>query len=248
MSTLSESTNTFKARPLNRKIMSSAGDLGVPRVIKAKPTMIKPFSLSERPSSARGPPKPSHEIERPLYSSFTKVATTPRVAGKPATDAKQRPASGVALPQQKAKAALPAAAAEILTKENEPASTHNADPVDASNANYSMAPASEPAASPPAPESSVAEPEEAAPQGLSLQAIKDIQVEVFADDVQFDASLMVAWNVQQVRAYFESGGALVAADPPTAQEAEAPSSPGPEFIRADEPPTPDTIEFQDNGL
>lgn len=36
----------FKARPVNRKVMESAGDLGVPRVKRTAPTALKEFSLS----------------------------------------------------------------------------------------------------------------------------------------------------------------------------------------------------------
>ena len=41
--------NALKARPagyINKKIMESAGDLGVPRIVKKAPTTTKEFSLS----------------------------------------------------------------------------------------------------------------------------------------------------------------------------------------------------------
>ena len=63
---------------INRKIMESAGDLGVPRVVKREATKVKPFNLSSRPASARG--------ERPSTAKTEdepKVLPTPRTAGDP---------------------------------------------------------------------------------------------------------------------------------------------------------------------
>ena len=58
----------FKARPVNAKVMQSAGDLGVPRVVKRAPTQVSEFKLSaSRPSTKAAP---SAEAEKPVYSSF----------------------------------------------------------------------------------------------------------------------------------------------------------------------------------
>ena len=59
--TQSSNTNTklkentqFKARPVNKKVLESAGDLGVPRVAPKKLTVVKEFNLTARqPASAR---------------------------------------------------------------------------------------------------------------------------------------------------------------------------------------------------
>ena len=61
-------------RPLgyvNKKILESAGDMGVPRVQKAAPTAVKEFNLSSsRPGSARKKVDVPDDSTRPLYSSF----------------------------------------------------------------------------------------------------------------------------------------------------------------------------------
>jgi len=96
---LGESNHTFKARPVNKAVLESAGDLGVPRVVKREVTSVKEFALS----STRPKPKPAAapEQERPLYSSFGGVppVPTPRsaptrapvAAKKPAEEAKAAP-------------------------------------------------------------------------------------------------------------------------------------------------------------
>ena len=89
----------FKARPLNRKVMESAGDLGVPRITRAAPTAVKEFKFGT--TSTREAPE---EVAVPVFSSFTPrtvVRTssfpTPRTrapapaASKPTTTRKEAP-------------------------------------------------------------------------------------------------------------------------------------------------------------
>jgi targeting protein for Xklp2 len=49
------SIKAFKARPLNRKVLDSAGDFGVPRVQRAAPTQVHEFQLS----ASNATPKPA---------------------------------------------------------------------------------------------------------------------------------------------------------------------------------------------
>ena len=88
----------FKARPVNKAILESAGDMGVPRVEKRAPTVHKEFALStsSRPSSARGKVEVHDEMTKPLYSSFggaTKPRGTAAAAAKPTTAPKAKPAA-----------------------------------------------------------------------------------------------------------------------------------------------------------
>ena len=76
-------------RPLgyvNKKILESAGDMGVPRVQKAAPTAVKEFKLSSsRPVSARKKVDVPDDNTRPLYSSFgakSGASTFARDAGR----------------------------------------------------------------------------------------------------------------------------------------------------------------------
>ena len=71
-------TGQFKARPVNKKIMESAGDLGVPRVAKKAPTVPREFNLTSRPTSARTKkPEPEEKAEKPIYSSFGRCHPPP---------------------------------------------------------------------------------------------------------------------------------------------------------------------------
>lgn len=80
----------FKARPLNKAVLESAGDLGVPRIQKRDPTKPKEFSLSS--STRTKPAATDKDQEKPLYSSFGAPVPTPRSrptsARCPATSAK----------------------------------------------------------------------------------------------------------------------------------------------------------------
>ena len=63
--------NALKARPagyINKKIMESAGDLGVPRIVKKAPTTTKEFSLS----SARAHGGAAHHVAANLASAATR--------------------------------------------------------------------------------------------------------------------------------------------------------------------------------
>ena len=65
---LKENTQ-FKARPVNKKVLESVGDLGVPRVQKKAPTVVKEFNLTARaaPSSAR------EEAHKPVEGSKQRI-------------------------------------------------------------------------------------------------------------------------------------------------------------------------------
>ena len=43
---------SFKARPLDKAVLESSGDLGVPPAVKRSPTVVKEFNLSKRPSKS----------------------------------------------------------------------------------------------------------------------------------------------------------------------------------------------------
>jgi hypothetical protein len=76
-----EQAYQFKARPVNKKVMESAGDLGVPRVVKKAPTVQREFNLSAtRPTSARGKLDVGDELKTPLFSSFAKAAEPPKAS------------------------------------------------------------------------------------------------------------------------------------------------------------------------
>ena len=69
----------FKARPVNKKVLESVGDLGVPRVLKKAPTTVKEFSFASRAPARKTQVDPvANSMSRPLYSSFAKP--TPRTA------------------------------------------------------------------------------------------------------------------------------------------------------------------------
>ena len=91
-------------RPLgfvNKKILDSAGDLGVPRVVKKASTVTKEFALSSaraKTTSARKTVEVADELTRPVYSSFGRV--TPR--GAPPKPVYKPPASAKPAAQKKA--------------------------------------------------------------------------------------------------------------------------------------------------
>ncbi len=66
----------FKARPLNKRVMESAGDLGVPRIARAAPTVVNEFKFST--PRGRAAPAKSEEVEVPVFSSF--ASFTPRAS------------------------------------------------------------------------------------------------------------------------------------------------------------------------
>ena len=78
---------SFKARPLNKRVMESAGDLGVPRIARAAPTAVSEFKFGT--SVRKEAPEKSKEVELPLYSSFAPAPVrrsnsfTPRPATAP---------------------------------------------------------------------------------------------------------------------------------------------------------------------
>ena len=84
----------FKARPLNKRVMESAGDLGVPRIARAMPTVVNEFKFST--PRGRAAPAKSEEIEVPVFSSFASkplrrsASFTPR-ASPAASPARERP-------------------------------------------------------------------------------------------------------------------------------------------------------------
>ena len=85
---------SFKARPLNKRVMESAGDLGVPRIARAAPTVVNEFKFST--SARRAAPAKSEEVEVPVFSSFASkplrrsASFTPR-ASPAASPARVRP-------------------------------------------------------------------------------------------------------------------------------------------------------------
>ena len=87
---------SFKARPLNKRVMESAGDLGVPRIARAAPTAVSEFKFGT--SVRKEAPEKSKEVEVPLFSSFASAplrrstSFTPRAAPA-ASPARVRPAS-----------------------------------------------------------------------------------------------------------------------------------------------------------
>ena len=86
---------SFKARPLNKRVMESAGDLGVPRIARAAPTAVSEFKFGT--SVRKEAPEKSKEVEVPLFSSFASTplrrstSFTPRAAPA-ASPARVRPA------------------------------------------------------------------------------------------------------------------------------------------------------------
>lgn len=43
----------LQARPVNRRVLESSGDMGVPRVQRPPPTEVEPFNLSAGPTPSR---------------------------------------------------------------------------------------------------------------------------------------------------------------------------------------------------
>lgn len=66
----------IKARPANRKVLESAGDMGVPRVQRPKPTQVQEFRLSA--SSRPAPPAPEPEPPKAIAA----MRGPPAVASK----------------------------------------------------------------------------------------------------------------------------------------------------------------------
>ena len=107
----------FKARPVNKKVLESVGDLGVPRVLKKAPTTVKEFSFASRAPARKTPVDPvANSMSRPLYSSFAKP--TPRTAtprgpapSKTAAPLKTKPKPPPAAIEAPAKAEAPEAVA-----------------------------------------------------------------------------------------------------------------------------------------
>ena len=124
-------------RPLgfvNKKIMESSGDLGVPRITKKAPTVAKEFNLSarEKSSTARKTVVVPDEMTRPVFSSFGNATprATPRAIkvskpvvppAKPMNNVKAAPQQNAAAPK---KTAMPA---ETVA----PVETIKAAPIDA---------------------------------------------------------------------------------------------------------------------
>jgi len=94
---------TIKAKPVNRKILDSAGDLGVPRVQRPKPTQVHEFHLSSsmrthtpapepapkleapRPSSARGPPAVASKTTKASLAQMSNHGEADKAAERPHT-------------------------------------------------------------------------------------------------------------------------------------------------------------------
>ena len=125
----------FSARPVNQKILQSAGDIGVPRVVRKAPTVPKEFALSSatpRPESARKKVDVPDELSRPVFSSFGAPSTKPKPVAVARVIRKQLPRV-TAVPVQRtgvAKAVANATQMETSTtlssaKEAQPALTEN---------------------------------------------------------------------------------------------------------------------------
>ena len=231
----------FKARPVNRAVLDSVGDLGVPRVAKRDLTKVKEFSLS---SSARSkaPPAPSHEIERPLYSSFGQPkqssrpnsarGTTARVVSRPAPE--RQPAKVTA--QEK-----PNVEAASTSEARQPSQV--ADETAAAAVSAVATVALEAAAS--GSDVAVTAP------SLSKQRILELQSELSPNEqLPVDFVVMSSWTEAQLRKYFESGGQVMAEPPqaplagPTPETAEPAQPPAtPDMIRVADVMTPPTVEF-----
>ena len=56
-------STVFKARPVNRKVLESAGDLGVPVIRKKAPTVVKEFALTSARSTGSKKVEPSWKRE-----------------------------------------------------------------------------------------------------------------------------------------------------------------------------------------
>ena len=124
----------FKARPVNKAVMESVGDLGVPRIIKKAPTTVKEFSFASRPPARKKEAQLDpviNQMARPLYSSFAKATprtATPRAHApskpastlkpkpKPPPSAREGPAEAEAPKAEASAAEAPAAAGEAPAK------------------------------------------------------------------------------------------------------------------------------------
>jgi len=67
---------SFKAKPVNKAVLNSAGDLGVKRVQKHKPTQAAPFSLCDRPD-------PMEARERAAAQAAAALAAQRKFTAKP---------------------------------------------------------------------------------------------------------------------------------------------------------------------
>jgi len=75
-----EKPYVFKARPIDKRVLESAGQLGVPRVEKRQTTKVQEFQLSSSmtPRSAK-----VAAPESPLYSSFGSLPPAPTPRSRP---------------------------------------------------------------------------------------------------------------------------------------------------------------------
>lgn len=90
-----ETCFTFKARPISKAVMESAGDLGVPRVQKKEATKVKEFKLS---GTRARTPKDATVDEQPLFSSFGGVPPVPTARSRPNSARNTVPLSSVSVP------------------------------------------------------------------------------------------------------------------------------------------------------
>lgn len=88
----SRSMPSFKATPVNKKMLSSGGDLGVPKVAKKPCTVPEEFSLTKRMEPVRGqkwaPPAPTGPFKAtpmPLSTPFKPVLPHRKVSSTPFT-------------------------------------------------------------------------------------------------------------------------------------------------------------------
>ena len=258
-----EHNANFKARPVNRKVLDSVGDLGVPRVEKRKTTVAKEFSFSSRPSSARAKPQPSEHEGRPLFSSFGKAAAPRSVkpvqvvpfkngtkASTTATrKAEPKPTPQVVQPAPAPEPTVAPAAAPAVMEAPEPVDVSEPEPAAPVIEATAVVEPSTTTSAEPEPEAPE-EPEEPEPEepaaapasALTLAQLEAVQAEFFAEDVPIDLETMSSWTMEQARAFFESGGETAPAALAPA-EAPEPASPALHLIKAEEPDTPNTVEF-----
>ena len=99
---------------INKKVMESAGDMGVPRIAKKAPTMTREFALSSaRSTSARKQVDVPDELSRPVFSSFGKVVSKP--APKPTKPVSKLAPKQAAAPKEAAPKPVEEVAAVIET-------------------------------------------------------------------------------------------------------------------------------------
>lgn len=256
-------STVFKARPVNRKVLESAGDLGVPVIRKKAPTVPKEFALTSQ-RGKKVEPSWVRDMEKPLYSSFgggTKKAPAPSSRANTS-----RKAPGVTAPATKKVAALPSEQPKEtetdadLTKEFTTLSAEEWKQLGSTTASTerSESSQSEPPVSAEHPVVSSEPPHADTDEVQPEPAVVDIndQSAAPAGDETEEAPMHAPEpsDVAQpadAQALPEEQSAQLE-QPPAAEEAEAEAAPAPasppaqQIIMADDAPTPDTVEFHLN--